>query len=109
MSIPPLFLDEVKDEYIRENFKFIADYIRDFPLEKGQFKFFKIEVSSPLTNFKWPHKLGYQPKDVIQTYVSNGATITWNYDSFTNELLDLDASTACTIRAFVGRYEELNI
>ena len=104
-----LFLEEIQDEFVRENFQHLANFINEFPFEKGAFKFFKIDIPTAVTNYQYPHNLGYLPKDVIQTYSLNPVTITWNYDKFTNTFLDITTSGATSIRAFIGRYEELTV
>ncbi len=104
MTAISLYRKEVEDEYSRENFKRLQDFINNSPLNKGEFKFFEIQLSAAVTNQKWRHGLGFVPMDVLQTYVSGGVTVTWNFDLFDRTNLDLTTSGATTIRAFIGRY-----
>lgn len=108
MSTPTFFLKEVGDPYIRDNFRRLDNFLRDFPFAKGEFKFFEIVITGAVTNFDFLHNLGFLPKDVITTNVSNNATVTWKYDSFTTTTVRLTTSAACTIRAFIGTYREGN-
>ncbi len=103
-----LFTSEIADKLVRQNFDRLAEYIRSDPLRKGNFTFREI----PFTGTGFPktvvlaHNLSFIPKDVLQLYVSNAATLVWNYDSFTRTHLSVTVSAACTARFFVGRYEE---
>ena len=108
------YLTEITDNYIRENFQRIREFLRDDPVQKTKFEFFKLNTrdidegaSYPIT-LEPQHFLSFQPRDVILLSVvdSDQATVTWNYDDFNSQTISLTASAACTIRALVGRYEE---
>jgi hypothetical protein len=99
-----LYRNEVEDEYSRQNFQRLQDFLNSFPLAKGDFKFFEITVTSAVTNYKFKHNLGFVPLDVLQTYVSGGATVSWSYDSFDRSNVVFTTSGPTTIRAFIGRY-----
>lgn len=101
-----LFKKEIDDEFTQENFKRLWEFINYHPLFKGSFKFFEFTFDSAVTNKQLTHKLPFAPKDVITLNVSNGATVTWNYDLFNSEFLVVTTSGACTVRAYVGRYAE---
>jgi hypothetical protein len=101
-----IILKDIQDVYIRENFLRLRKYLIDKVLLRGDWQFFEITVSSGVTGFKFKHNLGFQPYDIIQTAVSNSATVTWNYDNFDSEFVDLDTSGACTIRCYIGSYRE---
>lgn len=102
---PSLFKKEIEDTFIQENFRRIVDYFAGEPLNKCGFKFFKIEVPGAVTNFKWPHSLGYQPKDVIVMHNEQNATVTFNYLKFNSTSIDLTSSGATTLRILLGRFE----
>jgi hypothetical protein len=104
--IPKLLTSEVKDEYARENFKRLNALLEESPLLKGEFKFFELVLTGAVTNLSLKHNLGFQPKDILQTSVTEGVTVTWKYASFTPTDVVLTTSAACTIRVFIGRYEE---
>lgn len=103
---PFLYRKEIEDRYAQDNFTRLQDYFKESPVEKMGFKFFEIEFTGAVTNFRYPHNLGFVPKDVITTYFSNAATVTWNYDLFDSTYLDITTSGATTVRALVGRHEE---
>lgn len=100
------FLEEIDDEYIRENFKKLSDAILAEAVLKGEFKFFSIPVAAAGANLIFKHNLSFVPRDIIMTNVSNGAAVTWIYDSFTSTNLVFTVTAACTIRAFIGTYAE---
>lgn len=101
-----LFVIQVDDEYSRDNFQQIERHAREQSLLRGRFKFFEITFAKAVTNFKFPHKLGFAPKDVIQTSLMGAGVLTWNYARFDATNLDITTSAACVARAFIGCYEE---
>lgn len=105
-SGPDIILKDIEDEYTRENFKRLSDFIAEFPLFRGNFKFFEISIPRAVTNWKVTHGLSFIPTDIIVTQITGGTTVTWNYELFTRTSLDLTATAACTIRAFIGAYRE---
>lgn len=97
---------QIKDPYTQDNFKTLEDYINQHPLFKGLFSFYEIAIPMG-ANFKFRHRLKFVPKDVIFLSCTNGATVTFNYDSFDNEFIDVTASALTRARFFLGRYEEI--
>jgi hypothetical protein len=57
-----------------------------------------------VVNYRYPHKLGFVPEDVIQTSLRGAGAVTWNYDQFNRDYLDVTTTGACVVRAFVGLY-----
>lgn len=113
MKLIKLLISEITDNLIRENFKRLNDFIVGDILRKGNFKFFTYTVvEQPTTSYPLTlsiiHNLGFQPKDIIQLSVSNpdSATVTWNYDDFSMTHVNFTVSAACTVRVFLGRYED---
>lgn len=103
-----LYTVEVSDEISRENFFRINNYVREDNLRKSRFRFFEFSVLSAVTNLKIPHKLTFTPLDVISLSVRNSdATIvTWHYDDFDKTNVVVSTSGPCTVRIYLGRYEE---
>jgi len=99
-------LNDIEDLTVRNNFEVIQDGFREQPILKGKWKFFEISFDGVVTNEKYPHNLGFQPKDILQTSTTGVGDITFNYSSFDKENLDITTSGACTVRAFIGTYEE---
>ena len=101
-----LFLREIADRYVRKNFEALRNEMRVFSLYRAKFKHFEIVIPQAVTNYRFPHRFGYRPKDILQTSLTGAGSLTWNYDRFDAEYLDITTTGACTVRAFVGSYEE---
>lgn len=101
-----LQIEKVEDPIARENFQRLQDDSLKDALPKGQWKFFEIVFTKAVTNFKYPHSLGFMPKDIIQTSLKGAGSLTWNYNLFDSTNLNITTSGACTVRAFVGSYSE---
>lgn len=102
-----LLVKETTDEITRENMKRLQRELTETQvILKGEWKFFTISFLSAVTNFKYPHKFGFVPHDIIQTSLKGAGALTWNYDLFDNVNLNITTTGACTVRAFVGSYLE---
>jgi hypothetical protein len=99
---------EIADSIVRENFQRLTRYINNQKILKGQFNHIELSFSGAVTNFRYPHHLGFVPKDVIQTRQTGSGTLTWNYARFDETYLDITTTGAVDVRAFVGRYSETN-
>jgi hypothetical protein len=104
--MPKLLTAEVQDPYAQENFKRLNALLESAAILKGEFRFFELTFNAAVTNQVFKHRLGFLPKDIIQTAVTEGVTVTWHYASFTATDVVLTTSGACTIRVYIGRYEE---
>ena len=105
MTLPRFLLDKVKDEYVRDNFRRVKEYLAADIMRKMSFQFFEWELTDSGT-YVYPHSLGFQPLDVVQLSVRrpDTATVVWNYDDFTATNVSFTVSAACTVRALIGRY-----
>ena len=97
-----LILKDIFDPYILENFVRLQSFIFGEVILMAGFKFFEVSFDTSVTNFKFKHNLGFLPKDIIVTSVTNGATIVFNYELITKDFLDITTSGATTIRFLVG-------
>jgi len=100
-----LDLKNVEDQYIRDNFRIVESEVRDNLFHNFKGKFYEITVDSAVSSSVFLHKLGFKPLDVITLHVSDSATLTWEYNSFTDTSIYFTTDKACTIRAFIGKYE----
>lgn len=96
-----LLTDNLTPEKIQENFQKLREFISKNPVLSGNFKFYEVTVTNASANYPIYHRLGFEPKDVIITYVSTG-TASPVYSSFTKEKIELNVSTACSIRLLIG-------
>lgn len=106
ISTPDLILKDIDDTYIRENFKRLSDFLREFPLFRGEWAFFTLTFDAAVTNLKVAHGLGFKPLDIIQTSITGAGSITFNYSLFNSETLDITTTDACVVRCFIGAYSE---
>jgi hypothetical protein len=103
VNIPNFFRVEIADEYARENFRMLRDYmLLESPFQG--FQHFEITLTAAVTNFRYRHSLGFQPKDIIQTSLTGTGVATWNYNLFNDTYLDLTTTGACTVRLFAGTF-----
>jgi len=108
MGLLKLFSSQILDKYVRQNFDYIAEYVRGDCFRKGNFAFREYTFGGtgyPKTTTV-AHNLGFIPKDLIQLSATGGATLVWDYDSFDRTNLKVTVSAATTARVYVGRYEE---
>lgn len=111
MKLRKLLQNEIKDEYTRENFKRLEQFVLDAPFLRGTFRFFTYTFtpgSSVIgTPLRIPHSLGFIPKDVVTLSVSksDNAAVIWHFDLFDRDNIYLEADIACTVRALIGSYE----
>lgn len=102
-----LFVNEIEDGIIRDNFRRLQKELTETQIIlKGQWRFVELTFEAAVTNFKYPHKLNFVPKDVIQTATSGAMAVIWNYDLFDRTNIDITTSEGGTVRAFIGSYAE---
>jgi hypothetical protein len=101
-----VFSDHIKDQPTREALSDLVNQSNDQTIIKGKWKFFAITVGAAVSNLRIPHGLQFKPKDKIELSVSNGATVTWNYDEFDKTYIDITTDDSCVIRALIGSYGE---
>jgi hypothetical protein len=104
-----LLLEGIKDFEVVENLRKIREHVNDIALLSGDFEHFEISSSYNVTNRKFPHGLGFRPKDLIQTSLVGTGAIVWNYVKFDQTNIDFTTSGTSTtdpliVRFFVGRY-----
>lgn len=99
--------ESLADKNARDLINSLLDQLNAIPLIRGSWQFVTFTVSTATANYKFPHRLGFVPKDVIQLSVTGGGSITWNYSNFSSTQLDVTtAGGEVTVRAFVGTYQE---
>lgn len=108
-----LYIREISDYFLRENFRKIKDFNLLQPILNGDFKFIEIVITGNKTNFLYVHKLNFIPKDVIQTsavFSAGAGSVAWNYASFDTTYVYLTttgmgSTDTCTVRALIGRFQ----
>lgn len=99
-----LLLSEIVDPAARENFQKLDQYLVTENVLTSGFKHFELTFTQAETNKRIPHRLGYLPKDLIQTRLTGAGSLTWNYTLFTDEFLDVTTTGACVVRFLLGTY-----
>lgn len=99
-------VSRVEDATLRDILQLVDENFQEDAVGKADFAFFEISVVGAVTNKKVPHRLGFRPKDVIQTSKTGAGSLTWNYDQFDVTNLDITTTGTCVVRAFIGRYSE---
>jgi hypothetical protein len=99
----PLF-DAIEDERVRESIQWNYEYLIAQAILLSNFQFLTITVTTAVTALAMPHNLGFRPLDILLTSISNGQTVTFLYDNFTEENVVFTTTGPCTIRFFGGSY-----
>lgn len=106
VPIPDIILKDITEKPVRENFFRMQKFFQKFPLFRGEWTFFELELLGIVTNKTIPHGLAFKPTDIIQTSLIGPGVLTFNFDQFTDKNLVVTTTGACTVRAFVGAYRE---
>lgn len=100
---PTVLIKEIKDQYVRTNFKNLSDYFS----EQNQFldfNFFEINASGAVDNQNLAHGLSTVPKDISVLFISGPGQITFDLDSSDATNLVYSTSGQVYARIFVGSY-----
>lgn len=99
-----LRLNEIEDEYVKQNFERISLILNNFALLRGEWQFFELTFAASVSNFRFEHNLGFKPKDVLVTSQIGAGSATFNYSLFTSTHIDISTSGAVVVRFFAGSY-----
>lgn len=101
-----LLLKELTDEKVRENFRRIADYLRDDPFARGSFEHFDVLVPAG-GSVRISHQLGFQPKDAWLTFWDTPSPPELLYTQFTKNFIfaSVPGSGTFNLRGYLGAYE----
>lgn len=86
------------------NFELLEKWFNNTDLLKFEWKFFKFEVPSAVTNYQIPHNCGFIPTDLLKT--AETGTITFHYDNFTDKFIYITTTGAAKFRGMLGKYRE---
>lgn len=101
-----LFLREIADVFVKDNFSTIIRHFSEQKILNGGWVFIEISESAAVTNREKRHGLASIPKDIIVTHQSGAGTLTFNYDRFNRDTISYTTTGQCVVRAFVGLYKE---
>lgn len=103
-----LYVSQIDDPYIQQNFKTFGEIFNGSPFLKGQWRYIEFEIKTTKTGVKLEHNLPFVPADVLVTSTING-TLNLKYDQFDDTFIVFDATVTTTpmkVRAFIGKYTE---
>lgn len=99
-----LFLKEIDDVFVRENFKKILSLLNTNPVLNGEFKFFEVDIPAASSPFKLRHGLSFVPKDILVTFIEGDHRFYFEYQNFTKEEIWITNDGPVRIRFLAGRY-----
>lgn len=97
-----LLVENTKDSVARENFDRVRQFFRDDLFTKFDGGHFVISVPNAVTNYRYPHKLRFTPKDIILTSSIGAGAVTFNYEDFDQQYLDITTSGPVDFRFIAG-------
>lgn len=106
-----LYVSQLEDPFLQQNFKNIADLFQKNPFLKGEWRFLELTFTTTGATVKIPHTLDFTPKDAILLSVVGG-TATFNYNLFDSTYLNVNATVTTSpmiVRVLVGRYTEESV
>lgn len=95
-------LNQIEDECVRDNLRQLLQFLREVPFLSGSFKAFEEVITRPSTTYKIKHLLGFQPTDVLLTWVSDNSAVSVNYKLTDKDYIVLNVSSKCTVRFLAG-------
>jgi hypothetical protein len=99
-----LNIDRIQDEMVRETIQDIETELNASIFKSGDWKAIEIVFTAAVTNFKYPHNMGFKPKDALTTSLTGAGALTWNYANFDRTNLDISTTGPCVVRALVGTF-----
>lgn len=107
MGLPVIELNSILDEIVRKNFQRLKDFFSQETPLLG-FRHFEITFTQAVNNLKFPHNLGFLPKDVLLTSIIGAGSVIFNYNLFTSTEMDITvtgsvtSAVPTTVRFFAG-------
>lgn len=103
-----LYVSQIDDPFIQQNFKTFGEIFNGSPFLKGEWRFIEFQITNTKTGVKLAHNLPFTPADVLVTSVING-TLNLKYAQFDDTYIVFDATVTTapmTVRALIGKYTE---
>lgn len=104
-------LDKISDPYVREIMQRIREEFKNQAILRAEWRHIELTFVDNVTNFLYPHNLGFMPKDLFETARTGTGAISYNMEDF--DATNINVTTTGTsiadplvVRFFVGRYEE---
>ena len=97
-------LDDIEDPVVRENFQKLEEETNKSLFPSDRWRFVELTFLTAVTGYQYRHGLSFVPKDVIQTSAIGAGAVTWNYSSFTKDIVSITTTGAVTVRALIGKF-----
>jgi hypothetical protein len=102
----------IEDPIAREALQYLYEASLSAPFLRSNFQFFTVTYDALVTEQRLYHRMGFVPKDIIQTSLLDGDgsgpyTSTYHYDLFTPDYLVISTTGPCVIRLFAGAYQDV--
>jgi hypothetical protein len=95
-------LEKIEDKMDRENAVKLAEAFKDNPFLNGSLKHYGLTVTKANPAYDFKHNLGFTPKDIWLTWVSDGSNVVVNYALIDDVNINFNFPGPCTIRFFAG-------
>lgn len=104
--------EQVQDPVAREALQYLYEANISAPMLRSGFQFFTVTYLVAAVKQRLYHRMGFIPKDIIQTSIVDGAaggpyTSTYYYNEFTSDYLVISTTGPCVIRLFAGAYQDV--
>lgn len=103
--IRELVTSNIEDLKVREALIDLNGSLRTDPFASSDFRFFALDLTQAVTEYKVRHGLSFIPTDIIQTSAIGPGVITWLYSKFDREYIYLTTTDAVTVRFLAGRFK----
>lgn len=102
----------IEDPIAREALQYLYEASIGAAFLRSNFQFFTVTYETAVTEERLYHRMGFVPKDIIQTAIldTDGGgpyTSTYHYGLFTSEYLVISTTGPCVIRLFAGAYQDV--
>ena len=104
-----LAIKEIKDDYARDNFQILQDFMDGLSLTPDRFRVLELFLTENVTQLRIRHGLGFIPLDVLPTRLvaPSGAKLTFLYSEFTKDEIAVTVtglSGVLSTRLLVGTF-----
>ena len=101
-----LLLQGIMDRMVRDNFQRVKDALLSEPILKADLRFFALDLrgEGALDHFRFPHKMGVIPQDLLVTQATGSGGVTWHWEEFDRENVVLSTTGPVYLRFFLGAH-----
>lgn len=101
-----LRFENIQDPLVRDAIFNIVEEFRRQDSFNCNFKHFEITITGTIVGFKYPHKMGIVPKDIIVLSQIGVGVAEFNYENFDNVNFDITSTDTVTVRFLAGNFDK---